>query len=63
MDAGLEFVKHGTSACEEEADVISLGEDLSGGFEVYEDAFASEELSDAEDNFEVGREMEFSQDF
>ena len=63
MNAGLELVKHGAAAREEETDVVSLGDDLSSGFEVFEDAFASEEVGDAEDDFVVGSEMEFSLGF
>ena len=54
---------HGTAAGEEEADVGSLGGDLSSGFEIFEDAFAAEEVGDTEDNFEIGCEMEFSLGF
>ena len=51
---------HGPTAGKEEADIVSLGADLSSGFEIFEDAFAAEEVGDAKDDFVVGCEIEFS---
>ncbi len=57
------MVIHRAAAGEEKTNVVSLGDDLLGGFEVFENTFASEEVGDAEDDFVLRCELEFGFDF